>query len=507
MLLPARTGFAEDIDAGRIMPIRDQLSGQQPQPEPLVAPMPPAPVSPAGGSAKTDETQNSRIDILEKKVDRLERSLQQLQGGGNIAGGRPGAPPNAQGAGAPARTGKRLPMLVAECASGCTVSDANDLNFVSRYAKPGSVITIAPGVYPLAKGIRLQGEGTGKDQKPITLRAERLGLVQIESRAVMAFKVAGANWVIENLDIKGVCADHSFCEHAFQIFGSASNTVIRNNRMRDFNAAIKGGGTEEGEFANDVLIEGNHIFNASIRATGTPVTPVDINGGKRWKLIDNYIADFAKGKSDQVSYAAFLKSNSMDGLFERNLVICEWKFPGGTRVGLSFGGGGTFKQSTCQDQNCSVFHTNGVMRNNIVMNCSDVGIYLNKSKAAKIYNNTLVATSGIDGMSAETTAMVENNIVYGAIRERKGAAITQKNNVLDGMFAGKLEFTNPAAGDLTVKTGGALLMQGELPPEVTADFCGNPRTPAAARIGAIAYGSGNCSVTARIARALEGMTK
>jgi high frequency lysogenization protein len=46
-------------------------------------------------------------------------------------------------------------------------------------------------------------------------------------------------------------------------------------------------------------------------------------GGRRWQLRGNFIHDHAKGEGNGVSYAAFLKGNSRDGLIERNLVICE----------------------------------------------------------------------------------------------------------------------------------------------------------------------------------------
>ena len=56
----------------------------------------------------------------------------------------------------------------------------------------------------------------------------------------------------------------------------------------------------------------------------------------------NFIHDFRKASGDEVSYAAFLKGNSREGLFEGNVVSCVHSAgdTGGYRVGLSFGGGG-----------------------------------------------------------------------------------------------------------------------------------------------------------------------
>ena len=44
---------------------------------------------------------------------------------------------------------------------------------------------------------------------------------------------------------------------------------------------------------------------------------------------------------------------------------------------LSFGGGGTGEQF--MEEGDIYEHSQGIVRNNIVMNCSDAGLYLNKS--------------------------------------------------------------------------------------------------------------------------------
>ncbi len=323
----------------------------------------------------------------------------------------------------------------------------------------------------------------------------------------MAVRIPGPNWIVENLDVVGVCVTHTDCEHAFQLGAKSSRTVLRNNRMREFSSAIKAGGNDEGVFPNDVVIEGNHIFNSSVRNTSNPVTQVDINGGKRWKVIDNFIADFGKGGGNHISYAGFLKSNSSEGEFSRNLVICEWRHKGGERVGLSFGGGGTTDPKVCENKDCSTFNTNGRMTNNIIMNCPDVGIYLNKSKATKIFNNTLIGTAGIDARYEQTSAVVQNNLVFQRIKARDGATVDEKNNIVDRPSGESVVFTNPSELDFSVKSGGDLLMHGDPVAGVTTDFCGNPRTPGSSKIGAIAYGSGECNVADRVTRAMMGLEK
>lgn len=104
-----------------------------------------------------------------------------------------------------------------------------------------------------------------------------------------------------------------------------------------------------------------------------------------------------RGRADAVSHGLFLKSGGNRGLVERNLVVCTYDLAtGGTVIGISFGGGGTGNQFCAPALNaavpCSVEHTDGVMRNNLIANCSDVGIYLNRAKNSKVLNNTIVAT-------------------------------------------------------------------------------------------------------------------
>src|SRR5690606_22946082 len=132
--------------------------------------------------------------------------------------------------------------------------------------------------------------------------------------AVEGFKVSGANWVFENLTLRGVCADDSSCEHAWHIVGGADNTIIRNNVAVNFNAQIKANG--EGDprvWPDDVLVEYNEFYDEAPRNTSNPVTKIDVVGGRRWIIRGNYIHDFAKGGGNNLSYAAFLKGNSRDG--------------------------------------------------------------------------------------------------------------------------------------------------------------------------------------------------
>ena len=187
----------------------------------------------------------------------------------------------------------------------------------------GDVIAIAPGTYTLTEAIAAARQGA--KAKPITVRATALAAVRSKSSAVELFKLQAGYWVFENLTIQGVCRRHVYCEHTFYIVSAAEGTVIRNNHLRDFNAAIKGNGiviAAKRRFPSGDLIEGNAFCNAAPRKTARRVTPVNVVGGSHWVIRRNFFANFGKVEADRMSCASFLKGNSSHGLMERNLVIC-----------------------------------------------------------------------------------------------------------------------------------------------------------------------------------------
>lgn len=392
-----------------------------------------------------------------------------------------------------------LCFLAAAPASAAVVPVSTPAQLIQAIdtAAPGDVITLAPGTYTVNQNLLCDTAGT--PDAPIVVRAATLGEATIRFNAVEGFKVSAPHWRFENLDVQGVCAAHSDCEHAFHIVGGADFTHLRHCRLRDFNAQIKGNG--EGNpyvFPDDVVIEQNEFANATVRNTSNPVTPIDVVGGRRWVVRANFIHDHSKGLGDQISYAAFLKGNSRDGLFERNLVICEHDHTGGVRLGLSFGGGGSGPPSICEDGTCTPEHQNGMMRNNLIVDCpADVGIYLNAGLNTRIYNNTLIGNTGIDVRFVASTADVRNNLVSGQIRNRDGGTSTQGSN-LTGITLAQYQdwFTDPLLPDLTLLDGSAFVDLGQTLTQVPADLCANRRDDGAYDRGAIEYdGDRVCDTT------------
>ena len=373
------------------------------------------------------------------------------------------------------------------------VATVDDLQRALEAARPGDRITLLPGRYGI-EGRSVPVHAHGLPSSPIVVRARRLGDVVIELDTLEGFLVLGSHWIFENLEVHGVCDAHDDCEHAFHIVGGGQGTRIHNCVLRDFNAAIKGNGTEvdgRRQFPDGVLIEGNSIYNTTVRNTENPVTPIDVVGADDWVVRGNLIADFAKGGGDRISYAAFLKGHSARGVFERNLVVCEMHVidPGAVRVGLSLGGGGSVGTSTCRDGTCSPEHEEGTLRNNVVLHCNDAGIYLNRSAGTTVLHNTLYDTLGIDVDFPESRALVANNLLSGAIRERRGGESEPSHNLAVAPEEFTRWFSDPDVADLRIEDGSRIVDRGDPRGRVPDDFCGGQRSDAP-DIGAIEYSAG-----------------
>lgn len=376
------------------------------------------------------------------------------------------------------------------------VSTAEELTAAFADALPGDVIELAPGEYNLRH--RLNTSVDGEADSPITVRGRSGAVVHFTDATgiVEGFVVAHPYWTFEGLEVVGDCDNHSRCEHAWHIVGAADFTIVRNNVARNFNAQIKGNGTTAPgrPYPDDVLVEGNEFYNDTPRMTSNPVTPIDVVGGRRWILRANYIHDFAKGAGNNISYAAFLKGNSRDGIIECNIVECENLHRGQIRLGLSFGGGGT-GMAFCEDEDCSSEHRNGIMRNNVISHCpTDVGIYINRCSGCALLHNTVYDSTGID-VRFDTTEniRIEGNLLGGRIRDRNGASSVRMNNlenVSPAMF--QSIYADPDALDFGAGDASAIIDQASTS-DVTSDLCGNSRDDGSPDLGAIELdGDGRC---------------
>ena len=347
------------------------------------------------------------------------------------------------------------------------------LRAAMEQARAGDTIEVAPGVVRVTGTLHSRSEGA--PGRPITLRASWPGAAVVELATTEGLKIAHAGWIIENLVLVGRCARDHDCEHAVHVVGDARGIVIRDNVIRDFNAAIKVNG-EGGRFPDQGILEHNHLINGHSRETTRPVTLVDIVAASGWRVSDNVLADFVKRDGNGISYGVFMKGGGSQGRIERNLVVCtprdisegSGQPGGGARVGISMGGGGT-GAGFCREGRCIAEHTEGVVANNVVAHCNDTGIDVNGSNRILVAHNTLVNAGGILIRNAPASATVRANLMEGAIRTRGDAWLDATDNV-----RGSLESLLRDRDALDLSPAGTLA-EVETAPGIRDDFCGRPR--------------------------------
>lgn len=362
------------------------------------------------------------------------------------------------------------PLPAARVAATRSVSSAAQLYDAVAQAEPGQVLELAPGRYELTR--TLQTGRAGEPARPIRLRAANPASVELLVSTVEGIRVTQPHWVFENLDWRGACSEHGECEHALHVVGAARGTVILNNRLVDFNAAVKING-ENGAWPDDGLLQFTTLSNGAARRTDLPVSAIDLVGAHGWQILDNHVERSVKAGGDGTSYAMCIKGASQHTRVERNLVVCtpEHLSQRGLRVGISLGCGGTGREF-CRDGRCEFEQLNSVVANNVVAHCNDFGIDLHRTRGALVAHNTLVNTEGIDARHGSTQATAVGNLIEGRVRARDGARLVE----LDNARAGTLDrwLAEPHALDLrwlTVTDG------ARATPETERDFCGARRPP------------------------------
>lgn len=101
-----------------------------------------------------------------------------------------------------------------------------------RQAQPGDDIVLLPGIYRFT-GNNIIVSNPGQSGARITVRARQAGTVKLELASQEGFLVSAPFWTFENLHLRGVCATHTDCEHAFHVTGDAQHFIARNNTLLD----------------------------------------------------------------------------------------------------------------------------------------------------------------------------------------------------------------------------------------------------------------------------------
>jgi hypothetical protein len=324
---------------------------------------------------------------------------------------------------------------VAQAAAARTalVADVSHLAAAIAQAGPGDTILLADGVYPIARKIAATASGTR--QAPIVVRAAHRYGARIRSTGLIAFEITGSWWTFADLDVRGVCVDDTVCEHAFHVVGHADGFHLTGSRLVDFNAQLKVNADTAHALPADGLVDDNEFFDTHPRHTANPVAPVNIDNAVGWVVRGNLIHDFQKDGGGEGSYGAFVKGGSVSPILERNQVFCARDRPVmGQMVGLSFGAHG-MAPALCPPHwdsgiACDPEVSAGIMRNNVVTNCNDDGIYVNKGRASEILFNTLVHTGGIIFRYPGASGEARGNLMDAPIRAIEGGHVTDGGNAI-----------------------------------------------------------------------------
>ncbi len=359
-----------------------------------------------------------------------------------------------------------IPLLaISGVASAGVVNSVSALQTAVNTANNGGDknILITDGVYDLS-GIALQITADG-----VTIRSENgdrnavtLDNHYIEGGTSGIFRIVSSNVTIADMTLQRPYY------HAVHISpggtGDIENIVLDNLHIVDpgeqaikINAGTSGPYITNGIIQN-CLIELTDAGRDNLTYSGYPCYTGGIDGhwAADWIVMDNVIKGFwcSDGLSE---HGIHFWKNSRDILVERNTVIdCD--------RGIGFGLG-------------SDGNSGGIIRNNMIYHgtdhgFADVGISLESTPNAQVYNNTVFHEHGYSAIEYRFTAtanvLISNNLTNRAISLRDNASGIIENNVTNAELSW---FVNPAAGDLHLAASRAdIVNQGRPVTGLTDDY-------------------------------------
>lgn len=380
-------------------------------------------------------------------------------------------------------------------AQNIVVSTPAEVRSALAQAIPGDVIRVAPGVYEFFSPIDL--DSAGSPSQPIQLVADgNLGDVEFRVSGNHGFSISGQDYVIDGIWVRcqgGQCTS----ARGYSLWGSARRITIRGGRTTNFMQHIKGwiaDGTLDAP--RDVTIAGNEAYNTA--GFGGSSNVYNLDGGTRWRVVGNFVHDYG---NSGINYGIFLKGATTNSVIERNLVAGSFDRAAGNGavVGISFGGGRMGVQ-WCAAGNqgaggCVCEDYDGVARNNIVMNTSDVALHVNSACGSKFLNNTVYnAAAMLQIQSFEGVGDIEmrNNVLDGALPARNN--LVASDNLADVNFADL--YSDASTLDFSAGAGAAALAASASLTGVVTDYCGITRSNTPSR-GAIEMPAA-CDVAARL---------
>jgi len=336
-------------------------------------------------------------------------------------------------------------LITTSTASAVVVSSVSALQIAVNNANSGGdkTILIANGVYDLS-GIALQITANG-----VTVRGQsgNRSAVVLDNHCVEAgtsgiFRILASSVNIADMTLKrpyyhaihispgGSSNIENVVIDNVHIIDAGEQAIKINPDNRDFATYTVNNGT-----IRNCLIELTDTGRANLTSTAYPCYTGGIDGhwAAGWTVQDNIIKGFwcSDGLSE---HGIHFWNNSSNILIERNQIIeCD--------RGIGFGLG--------EDGNVG-----GIIRNNMIYHgvnhgFSDVGISIESTPNAQVYNNTIYHVhnySAIEYRFGATAGVhIANNLTNRAISRRDDATGLVQNNVTNARVSW---FVNISAGDL-----------------------------------------------------------
>lgn len=353
-----------------------------------------------------------------------------------------------------------------------TPDQASELPNIVAGAPTGATISLADGTYDLSGASLLHFTTPG-----VTLRSasgDRDAVVLEANYGIGEIALVAAS----DVTIADITLARAFYHPIHVTGGPAANTEnvqIYNVKVIDpGQQAIKVNASPE-EFYSD----GGGVACSWIELTdaGRPQIKdncytggVDAHSAWGWTIRDNFIKGFwcDAGLSE---HAVHFWVTGRDTMVERNVIVdCA------RGVGFGLGEMGNGKSRVYPDDPCPgasyLGHIDGVIRNNTVWAASpgmfasqagfDSGVALEQACGAQVYHNTVVSLqqpfTAMEYRWANTSAIIKNNLVTHAIKERDGGVAVQAGNIVDAPLD---HVVDANGGDLHLAAGSPAIDAGE----------------------------------------------
>lgn len=376
-----------------------------------------------------------------------------------------------------------------------TVTSVAELNAAMSQANSQNgdlTILVEPGNYVLnsnllfisqnMENLMIKGSTGNRDDVVI------VGQGWNDASVTHVFNVAADNFTVADMTIGEVYY------HAVQVHSNpndADHFTMRNVRVIDVKeqmVKVSGGGSL---LADNGLIECSSFEFTNGIAYQWYTGGIDAHRSKDWVIRNNYFEGIISPESNLAEHAIHMWRESEGTLVEGNRIVdCD--------RGIGFGLGSAADHG----------HTGGIIINNFVHTSTDVGIGLEASPNAKVYNNTVITDNYPRSIEYRfpltSNAQIANNLVNGEISDRQSGSsgtLTTNYTLSDlGMFIDATNHDYHLSG-----FSAGISDSGTEFPETQNDIdCESRPVGAGIDIGADEWMADPCTVELEIYALLEG---